>query len=371
MNTCLVMGAGATLANAMHFHKQRFRDQRPPLDTTFFETVDARKIALSQWIRSYFEQYLGLDPIQTTLREYRMEEVFKDVSYDFRETPGDKVALNAYIDLVDLYLRVLRETTNWLCEPQRKYAPMGKLLDVAAKQADDLTIVTFNHDLVIENEIERRPRLRERWCLDQGYGSVSNDFELIYPHDKSIRQLRIHDAGKCDHSRPIRILKLHGSLNWTVRLNGTRPTAHFLRTGGGNRNILLSTRQAIESRMSFVRQTGSGRHRWTLWPVVVPPVYAKQSMRGEVLQKAWDDARAAIEGADRILFFGYSLPELDVEAEKVFERGLLRNQSLRWVDVVNPAASTAGRIAQVSPSLPVRWYPSLEKFLSEDSFEQT
>src|SRR5207249_11368326 len=34
-----------------------------------------------------------------------------------------------------------------------------------------VTILTFNHDLVIENEIFRRSQLVGRWCLDEGYGS--------------------------------------------------------------------------------------------------------------------------------------------------------------------------------------------------------
>jgi len=368
MNTCVVLGAGASLANALHFHKQRFRDLRPPLDTTFFETVDARNINLSPWIRAYLRDFLGIDPIQSTLREHRMEEVFKDVSYDFRETPDDKVALNAYIDLVDLYLRVLRETTNWLCDPKRKGAPIGRLLDAAAKRSDKLTIITFNHDLVIENEIERRKALRSRWCLDEGYGSVSKDFTLVNPGDSAVPLFRIHGDGECDHDRPITLLKLHGSLNWVVRINSQRPTSRFLKTGGGGGNIHLSTRQRIESREIMVRH-GSGRTRWQLWPVVVPPIYAKQSMRAEIIQKAWIDARSAIESADRMLFFGYSLPGLDVEAEKTVERSLLRNKHLKWVDVVNPAPSSAGRFASVSPSLPIRWYPALTDFLDADGFK--
>lgn len=54
-----------------------------------------------------------------------MEEIFKDVSYYFRENVNDKAALNAYIDLVDLYLRILRETTNWLCSDNRGGEPVG------------------------------------------------------------------------------------------------------------------------------------------------------------------------------------------------------------------------------------------------------
>jgi hypothetical protein len=99
-----------------------------------------------------------------------------------------------------------------------------------------------------------------------------------------------------------------------------------------------------------------------MWPIVVPPVYAKQALRSSAIQQIWSDARGALESADRIVVFGYSLPTLDVEAEKVFERSLSANSDAPWVDVINPAASSAARFAGVSAGRPVRWYPSLDLF---------
>jgi hypothetical protein len=256
MRICIVLGAGATLANALHFRAERMRDRRPPLDTTFFETVDARGIALSPALKFYFENYIGIDPVATTLREYRMEEIFKDVSYDFRENAGDKAALNAYIDLVDLYLRVLRETTNWLCSDSRSGGPVGRLLAAAAKSADELTIITFNHDLVIENEIARRASLSPRWCIDRGYGSISSSLNPLIPMDGPAKTFHFHEQGQCDHTRPLTILKLHGSLNWNVRINSSRPTARFLEKGGGTSPVQLVTRMQIGQRSSFVRSGG-------------------------------------------------------------------------------------------------------------------
>ena len=168
-----IVGAGASLANALRFRATRMRDTRPPLDTTFFQTVQARGIALSLPLRRYFRSVLGVDPATATLGDLRMEQVFADVFYDFGEAPTDRAILAAYVDLVDLYLRVLRETTNWLAADNRRGAPIGRLLAGAAGVSDSLTVITFNHDLVIENEITRRSDLRRRWCLDQCYGSLS------------------------------------------------------------------------------------------------------------------------------------------------------------------------------------------------------
>jgi predicted dehydrogenase len=67
-----------------------------------------------------------------------------------------------------------------------------------------------------------------------------------------------------------------------------------------------------------------------------------------------------------VIVFGYSLPSVDIEAEKVFERAVARNGDLGWIDVVNPAPEAAARFASVAGRTPVRWYPSLEALLAGD-----
>jgi hypothetical protein len=363
MKTVLVLGAGASLADGLHFHAHRMRDTLPPLDTSFFETVAARKIALGPALRRYLQTVLNLDLATSTLREQRMEQVFADVFYDFNEAQTSSMMLNAYVQLIDLYMRVLIETTNWLCEDGRRGAPIGKLLAAAARHADDLTVITFNHDLVIENEIHRRAALNSRWCIDQCYGSMSADLKPLAPR-YSQPLFHQHAEGLCDHRRPITLLKLHGSLNWVVRTNSSTPPASVL-SGSREPDLYLLPMRRSPGRAVYVRQ-GRGRSQWNLWPIVVPPVYAKTGLRGGAIAKAWADARTALEQADRVVIFGYSLPGIDMEAEKLFERGIAQNRNLRFVDVVNPAHESAARFAGVGRTRPVHWYSSVDAMLAAD-----
>jgi hypothetical protein len=270
----------------------------------------------------------------------------------------------SHVDLIDRYLRVLRETTNWLCDESRRPGPIGRLLAAAAKASDDLTVITFNHDLVIENEIYRRALLRRRWCLDAGYGSISSRMENFSP----LARLPVFPRdGHCDHTHPIRLLKLHGSLNWVVRINSRRPTRRVL-AGSGSAVKLLVKRQITTGRDVFVRSDGGrGRSRWNLWPVVVPPVYAKGAFRAGAMQDVWTDASRALERADRVVFYGYSLPGIDIEAEKLFERSMTKNGAAPRVDVVNPAPASAARFAGVAGGRPLRWYPTAGSFLNTDA----
>ncbi len=185
----------------------------------------------------------GADPKIEDLAAVRMEEVFKDVFFDFQEDNSDTLAREAYIALVDLYLRVLRDTTNWLCDDGRQGAPIGRFLADAADASETVSIITFNHDLVIENEIFRRTRLRERWCLDQA-GAFSQHLQLTSP-TASFPVFSTHAGGKCDHTRPISIYKLHGSLNWVVRINSIRPSTGILTNGPEGRDLYLIKKRKI------------------------------------------------------------------------------------------------------------------------------
>jgi hypothetical protein len=263
-----------------------------------------------------------------------MEEVFKDVYYDFLESPNSEDLRRAYTDLVSYYVRVLADTTNWLGEDSRTGGPIGRLLASAADVSRELTVITFNHDLVIESEIVRRRRLASRWCLDHGYGRLSELLDPLFAYGGSYRhypRFPVHADNECDHSRPITILKLHGSLNWMVRLAGDRPTARTLSGQAGAKDTiyLLTAREAENQTARFRRdEPGPGRRQWRMWPVIIPPVYSKQTLR-QVIRVAWDEARDALEDADRVIFFGYSLPLIDIDAEKLFERSLARNRSLK------------------------------------------
>jgi hypothetical protein len=67
VSTALVLGAGASLANALYFRPRRQPELRPPLDSTFFQTVRALRLPLTPALRSYFANVLQVDPDGETL----------------------------------------------------------------------------------------------------------------------------------------------------------------------------------------------------------------------------------------------------------------------------------------------------------------
>lgn len=365
MHIALVLGAGASLANAEHFRPERGLDTHPPLDTTFFQKLRVRQVPLHPALRTYFRRLYGSVPPPAALERLRMEEVFKDIYYDFQDNPADPNLRRAYLELITAYIRVLRDTTNWLCADNRRGAPIGRLLNSAASAADQVSVITFNHDLVIENEILKRARLRSRWCLERGYGSMTNALSPL--HTAATTPLFPSHSAACDHAHPITLHKLHGSLNWIFRLNARFPSARQLTGQATPPQLLLTQRREIPTRLRYnASRRGRGRTTWQTWPLIIPPIYTKQAFI-RLVQPAWNDARQAIADCDAVLFFGYSVPPTDIEAEKLFQRGLNANQKLRAINVINPDPASAARYGSIVQRKILRWHPNHDAFLQANS----
>lgn len=122
----------------------------------------------------------------------------------------------------------------------------------------------------------------------------------------------------------IPLLKLHGSLNWTVCQScgsfeiRDRPVAHH-----------------------YVRRRCQACEQGLKEPYIVPPSPDKERYFGPRNQ-LWRKARELLSRADKIVIIGYSLPYLDIAA-----RGLLRDaiDTCDELEIVNLSEGAIGRVA--------------------------
>jgi hypothetical protein len=332
-------------------------DSNPPLDTTFFEKIRALSIPVASDLRAYASALPTGSPFEPGAGNVRMEEFFKDLFFDFSGEARTGTVAGAYTALIDIYRRVISDTTDWMSDDTRTGGPVGQLIVHAVESADSVTLLTFNQDLVLENEIQKRARLRSLWCLRHGYGAFSDHAEFLVT---SARPTFDAHTSSCDNGDRLRILKLHGSLNWQVRMNGRQPSPRILSGAATPPTVQVTPRRKIPAQLRFTRKKGGrGRSTWYMWPVIVPPVYNKQALIQRFLPEVWEDAQKALASCDRVIFYGYSLPPADIEAEKLFQRAIFGNSSLTAVDVVNPDPDAAARYARLLPDRPLRWYPDV------------
>lgn len=214
MRVVVVLGAGATLAQAVDARERGHAGRLPPLDRTFFEVLADLPGKVPPALRDYARELLNHDPFAPATVAPGMEEFFKDAFYDFVQE-GDHTGPYAKVfgQLVVAYRGAIRSTTNWVSE-HCDHGPVPSLLATAAAAADQVDVITFNHDLVVENALAELAAARGRWCLRHGYGHFAS--KRHFTLSKSV--VGFDDPQDCKHPRPIRVSKLHGSLNLVRRV---------------------------------------------------------------------------------------------------------------------------------------------------------
>lgn len=352
MKTTILVGAGATLAEALP--SQPPRDRRPPLDATFFELCRLAKLDGRSSIQRYMKKHYGLDPFTPG---HRMEEVFNYIYSDAFAQPPTDDALATYWSLLQMYRTAIARTTNPL--PGTSRFGIGALLRFLWRHdsSREFTFVTFNQDLVIEKALHSAIKTNRYasvpWNIEEAYGMAFSE-TLV----NTTRPRPFDSNGLFS----IPVLKLHGSLNWvyTVR-SGTDPRNSIRNPSGGLR--LLNQPDVPVGRINTGPHAGR-RRRNDLLSLVVPPIYEKASRYQAALQPVWDRARQALESADELVIFGYSFPDSDFSARSMLRQSYHKNPNLKEVQIIDLDPGIASRIAAFLGASSVYYCRTVPDFIS-------
>ena len=163
------------------------------------------------------------------------------------------------------------------------------------------TIITFNWDLLHEAALW----CAGKWHYNDGYGFRCSDPS---GHERS----------------PIRMLKLHGSVNWAQR---------------DERDL----HPAIEHKNDFFpgAEDGPGIYAWGAgqWDEgrrLITPSYLKDPSSNRLLLDLWNQARDVLVRAQELIAIGYSLYRADAPARQLFASALVRNRHISEIKVVVP-----------------------------------
>lgn len=349
MNTLLIVGAGATLAEAMPSRPSR--DYRPPLDDTFFELCNLARLSGRRSIKQYMQQNYGIDPFSGL---YRMEEIFNYIYSDvFSENPTNESA-EAYWTLLRMYTKAIARTTNRLKGTSK--SGIGYLIRHILRTDSELNlnIVTFNQDLIIEKAIESLKCTSRYssipWNLEQTYGLTFVQFGEIHGSRKKFSR-------SSDES--IKILKLHGSLNWIYTVRSKRDPRNSIRTSSKKLHC-------INDKDIFENMRYRPRNRWIdCIPLVVPPIYEKASRYQRAVGPLWNQAERAIEAAERVIVFGYSFPDTDFASRSMFCRSFHRNSRLTELYIIDTDHSVSSKIGKLTGSKATHHFLDVQTFIKK------
>jgi hypothetical protein len=255
-----------------------------------------------------------------------------------------------------------------LCQAQRECIQTGDRVHgpLAERVEIEDTVISYNYDLLFDHALWKAKK-----ASSDDYGLAFNDAVDGSP-GPSVREAYRREPEiqlGCQGVREgVPVLKLHGSLNWLglehANLSKRDPEIFYLPeainfsvgpdfwwTGFGS----LRPANSRNDTSQFGR----------LRPIIVPPTFAKDALKGSPMGKLWPKAKEALEKCDRVVIIGLSVREADYQTRWLLRAALAaaRPRDIE-IDVVNPSSEDRNRLRGFFLGLGrVVPYESIEKFL--------
>lgn len=211
--------------------------------------------------------------------------------YDYAEFSGN--AANEYGLLLSELKRAFLDCIREAGEGEVRRDEFNRFAEYCA--GNYCNCITFNYDDFLDQALDGT----ERWLPEWGYGF----------HCSSSREK--FSTGEDAHLySPLRLLKLHGSINWRSKLGYANPVPLDAIAQhddwSGTRGLFLRVTKHLEPE-----------------PVIVPPVLSKSSLIEQpVLRLVWSQAFQILQTAHEVTFVGYSFPTTDMAARTLFSEAL-------------------------------------------------
>lgn len=334
----IIAGAGCTLSDAKNVSVKK----KPPLDKGFFKDAARFNRAEFSGVRKYLLNTYDLDP--TVPEKDSLEAVMAMLYTDIHNPQLEGKAIPAFRQIIKLFNRRIAETTNTLKATNRfnLYRIICQIMDRGIRP-EEICVITFNQDLQIEKVLQKiQSTQRPLHCgrifnFPFCYDMEDYDNKLSIPRGKNISTFQ-----KGDQNDPtLRILKLHGSLNWYSVHNSTIISKQSILST--SRKLHITPRVNITLELTFTRK----RTKYT-FPLIIPPVTHKAGILHQDIMPIWSKAETALKQAQRILVFGYSCPEMDFESANLLRRTVPKNNNLKAFFIIDPEARVFQRYAELT-----------------------
>ena len=186
------------------------------------------------------------------------------------------------------------------------------------------SIISTNYDILIDNAL-----LSKKKNTNSGVKIRENIFP-IERADDSIRAARL--SGMPLNIGTIKLLKIHGSLNWLYCPKCDEIDITLERKGAAE---YLNLNKEYE--LLCINSYCTSQYE----PLIVAPTKFK-IYENRLLSNIWEISRECISKADEIVFIGYSLPEADTEIRCLILNGInMASKKSRISFVDRPSGSDA------------------------------
>lgn len=272
--------------------------------------------------------------IQQALFSESIEVDLEDVFTSFDKALQTRVSINhySYFELESLKQSFLRlfvyyftDCINNYSFNQKEYSNFLKFVKDIDK--NNLTIISTNWDTLLEGYFDR---------LGMEY---DYSFDKCFSYEKPISKSRKNE-------KPVRLLKLHGSINWIRCLNCNALSSYSYNTCVE----LLFNDMSQESCPSCHEKARIEYNSVLLQPEILTPTMNK-SINSLTFSSLWHQAEDSLRNAERIVFIGYSLPLADFEFRYLLQRCISHSAKIEVVlyHTDNPNTAIDSRVIDTLP----------------------
>lgn len=187
--------------------------------------------------------------------------------------------------------------------------------------SDPVSVISTNWDILLDNSIYS-------YILNEGYEAVVDYCCYISSRDESDDTIKpgLEKLGQGGFN--VKLLKLHGSLNWLQCQRCMRLYAKFHRKIG---ILEYSRRESCRHCDENFPEEANNHH---LASNLIMPTYIKD-LSNPQYKIVWQNAGIEISEADELVFIGYSLPNADFEMRQLLSRMVRRKARISVVDCIS------------------------------------
>ncbi|RYD04707.1 hypothetical protein N752_12310 [Desulforamulus aquiferis] len=189
------------------------------------------------------------------------------------------------------------------------------------------------------------------WSIRDGYGIFCQQLNSVQEKNT----LRKENSS-------VKLLKLHGSLNWLYCPSCGQLYTYEHSDPQGNSVIINGMANMVKC------ATEHCCHR--LSRVIIPPTLMKNYQSIPFIPELWRQAREALTRAREIIVIGYSFPTTDFRSNWMFRKAMVHNDALEKVVIIDAAEgyqleTLLAKHRSIFRMQELKFYPSISKYTEE------
>ncbi|PAW95045.1 hypothetical protein CKK33_16695 [Mucilaginibacter sp. MD40] len=291
----IFLGAGASAADGAPIQSNIFRD--------YFNSLKRRKPSKEHEheLVAFFKKMFDIDVLYKNLDNINFptfEEALgildlADLKNEaFKELSNINLEVNSgRIKFLRLYLLFLM--ADIINEKLQKPDTLHRVLvnNLSKDQLDQTTFLTTNYDILCDNALYYLNR------FETNYKKVDYGVEFIDYRNGTFER---------PNDNSIKLLKLHGSLNW-------------LHCPVCNNLHITPNEKGVYRMMTNLDSMRCENCQGVYSPIIIPPTFYKD-MSKVYLGQVWNVAEAELLNTNHLIFCGYSFPDADIHIKYLIKR---------------------------------------------------